>query len=130
MAPPSGHGVNWANVWKRLIPQLIIKGNIALNNKLCAKGSYFVVPDRVYQQFEKVIGTGQLQTQPRASKGVMTVVTFDLGERADEGQIRALMPVRTLRYKIQDIAQAFGAGANVALLGPIITTNVKAQLGL
>jgi hypothetical protein len=27
--PDSEHGMNWANIWKRLIPQLILKGSIA-----------------------------------------------------------------------------------------------------
>jgi len=129
-APPSGHGMNWANVWKRLIPQLIIKGNIALKNSLCSKGTYFVVPERVFQQFEKIIGTGALPTQPKPDKGVMTVITFDLGPRVGPGQIRDLVQIRKVRYKIQDIAQAFGAGTNVASLGPMITTKVKKQLGL
>lgn len=130
IAPTSGHGMNWANVWKRLIPQLIIKGNITLKNSLCSKGTYFVVPDRVFQQFEKIIGTETLQAQSKPDKGIMTVITFDLGSRADHGQIRDLVQVRKLRYKIQDIAQAFGAGANVSSLGPVITEKVKKQLGL
>lgn len=54
--PDSKHGMNWANVWKRLIPQLILKGSIAATSKLCHKGIYFAVPDRVYLQFEKLIG--------------------------------------------------------------------------
>jgi hypothetical protein len=54
--PDSEHGMNWANVWKRLIPQLILKGSIAATSKLCKQGHYFIVPDQVYQRFERLIG--------------------------------------------------------------------------
>ncbi len=54
--PDSNHGMNWANVWKRLIPQLILKGAVASTSNLCHLGHYFIVPDRVYLQFEKLVG--------------------------------------------------------------------------
>ena len=53
--PSSGHGLNWANVHKRLIPQIIRKGNIYSKSERC-KGFYFIVPEAVYQKFEEVIG--------------------------------------------------------------------------
>ena len=54
--PNSKHGMNWANVRKRLIPQLVLKSAVAATSKLCTKGTYFIVPDRVYVQFEKIVG--------------------------------------------------------------------------
>jgi hypothetical protein len=39
--PSSCHGLNWANVHKRLIPQLIRKGVIYSRSKLVKKGLYF-----------------------------------------------------------------------------------------
>jgi hypothetical protein len=62
--PDSEHGMNWANVWKRLIPQLILKGSIAATSKLCKQGHYFVVPDQVYQRFERLIGDVPVGSTP------------------------------------------------------------------
>ena len=49
LIPSSGHGVNWANVHKRLIPQIIRKGLIYSRSDLVKSGLYFVVPDIVYR---------------------------------------------------------------------------------
>jgi hypothetical protein len=48
--PKSSPGMNWSNVWKRLIPQLILKGAIAASSSLCTCVFYFVVPDRVTEK--------------------------------------------------------------------------------
>ncbi|CAH1044724.1 hypothetical protein HPTD01_3202 [Halomonas sp. TD01] len=48
--PRSEHGLNWANVHKRLIPQLIRKGVVYSNSKLVPSGLYFIVPDIVYKK--------------------------------------------------------------------------------
>lgn len=72
--PNSSHGMNWANVWKRLIPQIILKGAVAKTSTLCKMGSYFVLPDRVYQQFEKLIGPLHKPTVNKAQKGSLTVM--------------------------------------------------------
>jgi hypothetical protein len=54
--PSSKHGLNWANVHKRLIPQIIRKGVVYTKSKYCKKGLYFILPDIVYKKFEDVIG--------------------------------------------------------------------------
>lgn len=54
--PSSAHGMNWANVHKRLIPQIIRKGIVYSKSKLVNHGLYFIVPDIVYQKFEEIIG--------------------------------------------------------------------------
>ncbi len=54
--PNSMHGLNWANVHKRLIPQIIRKGQVYSDSKLATKGMYFIVPDQVYHRFENILG--------------------------------------------------------------------------
>lgn len=54
----SGHGLNWANVHKRLIPQIIRKGLVYSRSKIVTKGMFFILPEIVYQKFEDVIGNG------------------------------------------------------------------------
>ena len=106
--PNSKHGMNWANVWKRLIPQLILKGSISTTSKLCRKGIYFVVPDRVYLQFEKLLGP--IDPAPHPAEGVMTVMTYSLGPNAESGEHRPLLFSRSMRMHIRDFAKAFGSG--------------------
>lgn len=60
MPPSSGHGLNWANVIKRLMQQIIRKGNIYKSSEKCA-GFFFIVPDIVYSRFENVLGEFLLQ---------------------------------------------------------------------
>lgn len=111
--PNSEHGMNWANVWKRLIPQLILKGAIASTSKLCTRGSYFVVPDRVYMQFEKIVG--KVGTVTTTGSGVLNVMTYGLGPDVPSGSIRQLVPHRTVRMLTTDFATAFASGRTLPL---------------
>ena len=67
--PRSEHGMNWANVHKRLIPQII--------------------------------------------RNVITVHTYALGDKVSEGRIREIVPVRKIRFKMQDFSDRFVTGPNL-----------------
>lgn len=123
--PNSEHGMNWANVWKRLIPQLILKAAVASTSKLCLSGLYFVVPDRVFQQFEKIVGTVAPVKEP--GEGVMTVMTYNLGNKITNGQIRSLNPVRTVRMRATEFAKSFASGSQLPL-GTQLDSKVAALL--
>lgn len=102
--PNSGHGLNWANVHKRLIPQIIRKGNVYTKIKRCA-GFYFILPDMVYQKFEEVIGDITLKKAP--ARNNLSVITFNLGSNVPHGSIRSLNLVREVHYSLSDVAIAF-----------------------
>lgn len=121
--PNSEHGMNWANVWKRLIPQLILKGMIAFNSALCRSGSYFVVPHRVYEQFRRLIGP--VSNETAAGPGILTVMTYELGPVVPQGQMRKLVKVHDTRMRITEFAKAFGSGSQVVSLGPALDTKVN-----
>jgi hypothetical protein len=111
--PDSEHGMNWANVWKRLIPQLILKGSIAATSKLCKQGHYFIIPDQVYQHFERLIGDVRAVNAP--SEGVLTVMTYTLGPQVPYGSIRLIERRRTVRMLTTEFAQAFASGKQLPL---------------
>jgi hypothetical protein len=111
--PDSRHGMNWANVWKRLIPQIILKGSIASTSTLCVRGLYFIVPDRVYVQFEKLVGP--VTAAPYPANGIVTVMTYGLGPVTGTGGIRTLLLGRTLRMRVTDFASAFASGKQLPL---------------
>ncbi len=105
--------MNWANVWKRLIPQLILKGAVASTSELCKSGIYFVVPERVYRQFENLVGEVQAVTRP--GPGVLTIMTYELGPFVPFGAIRTLMQKRIVRMLSTDFATAFASGRQLPL---------------
>lgn len=109
--PSSEHALNWANVHKRLIPQLIRKGLVYSRSALVQRGLYFVVPDRVYNEFEKVIG---LLPPPKSiDNTMMTVFTYDLGGSVPPGSHRPLTLTRSLRFSLSDFSEQFIAGINL-----------------
>ncbi|MBE3519090.1 MAG: hypothetical protein IMW97_02175 [Firmicutes bacterium] len=111
--PDWHHGMNWANVWKRLIPQLMLKGAVASTSKLCTKGLYFVVPKRVFIQFEKILG--KVPEVHRPGQGVLTVMTYELGPELTDGSIRELKLCRVKRMKLEDFVQSFASGKQLPL---------------
>lgn len=102
--PNSGHGLNWANVHKRLIPQIIRKGNIYAQIERCV-GFYFMVPDAVYQKFEEVIG--DVSTVSGPGRENLSVITFRLGNNVSDGMHRNLEMVRQVHYPLNDVAVSF-----------------------
>lgn len=102
--PDSGHGLNWANVHKRLVPQLIRKGNIyrRLPN---SQGFFFLTPEAVFQRFESILGPVECTDGPATD--VLSVRTFALGDEMGNGKHRALLPVRSLNLRLDDVAAAF-----------------------
>lgn len=90
-----------------------LKGSIASTSRFCQQGMYFVVPDRVYVQFEKLIGEVPALDTPE--KGALTVMTCNLGPAVPFGAIRSLVPRRVIRMRITDFAQAFASGKQLPL---------------
>ncbi|WP_205623631.1 DNA (cytosine-5-)-methyltransferase [Desulfogranum japonicum] len=110
--PSSSHGLNWANVHKRLIPQLIRKGVIYSRSSLVKKGLYFILPEIVYKKFEDVVGN-DIQTVENASHDTLTVFTYELGKEVPLGNQRDLLKVRSLRFTLEEFSNRFISGPNL-----------------
>lgn len=124
---PSQHGINWANVHKRLIPQLIRKGTVFRKSNVCTKGLHFVLPELVYQRFEQVVG--DLNTASEMAAGVLTVHTYALGSSVPNGQIRPLSRIRMERFTLEEFAEGFITGPNLPS-GTALDAAVRRVLGL
>lgn len=111
LVPPSGHGLNWANVHKRLIPQLIRKGLVYSRSKFVKKGMYFIVPDAVYKRFEDIVGN-DIPSVP-AGPGTLSVMTYKLGVDPGAGQLRQLELVRSATMRLDDFSARFISGPNL-----------------
>lgn len=126
--PRSEHGMNWANVHKRLIPQLIRKSLIYSSSKYVNHGLYFIVPEIVYRKFEEIIGIDIPLVQNKGSD-VITVHTYTLGEPVSEGNIRSILFVRENRFMMKDFAERFISGPNLPSASELDKA-VKNALGL
>lgn len=126
--PRSEHGMNWANVHKRLIPQIIRKSLIYSRSHLVQSGLYFIVPDIVYKKFEDIIGA-DIPLVTEKAPDVITVHTYALGENVSEGKIRTVVPVRKIRFKMQDFSNRFVSGPNLPT-SEELDAAVRSALGL
>ncbi len=126
--PKSGHGMNWANVHKRLIPQLIRKGLIYSRSNLVASGLYFVLPDIVYQKFEEVIGS-DIPLVDKCAPDILTVHTYSLSSPVEHGQQRHLILEREIKFELEEFSGRFIAGANLPS-GEDLDNSVRRVLGL
>lgn len=99
-------GLNWENVNKRILPQLIYKGHVLRREPLCTKGLFFVSPRPVYQRIRARLGNdlAQYHLQP----GTITFKHYDLAPgAATPGAPRALQSTGYLSTTVDQVAMAF-----------------------
>ena len=125
--PSSDHGLNWANVHKRLIPQLIRKSVVYSRSKLVTNGMYFIVPEIVYNKFEDVIGS-DIPLVDHVGPDILTVHTYQLGDTVASGNQRELEPARTIRFTLEEFSNRFISGPNLPT-GEELDTAVARVLG-
>ncbi len=107
---PDTVGLNWENVSKRIIPQLIYKGQVLQREDLCRSGLFFVCPSPVYERVLNRLGGKQkiprFPTQPAS----IHFVAYDYlpGDHTD-GEIVPLGIIEehcTTVYKVQEAFSA------------------------
>ena len=104
-------GLNWENVSKRILPQIIYKGHVLRREKLCSKGLFFVCPSPVYQRILTRLG-GKLEDYHPQS-GALTFRWYDLGEKCSNGSLRALELGGQWTTTIDQVALAFTSPSNL-----------------
>jgi hypothetical protein len=112
--PSSEHGMNWANVHKRLIPQIIRKGTIYSRSNLVKYGLYFVVPD--------------IPLLEKSGKDVLTIHTYELSPFEKHGEPRTLLMKRNIRFSLDEFSQRFISGPNLPS-GELLDIAVRRTLG-
>jgi len=126
--PSSGHGLNWANVHKRLIPQIIRKGRVYASSKMVKAGLHFIAPEIVYAKFEDIIGADIPNVSGNASDNI-TIHTYNLSPMAGHGKQRSLVAARDIKVSLDEFAQRFISGPNLPS-GELLDSAVKRVLGL
>ncbi|MCK5681613.1 restriction endonuclease [bacterium] len=126
--PSSGHGMNWANVHKRLIPQLIRKGLVYSRSELVKSGLYFILPEIVYQKFENIIGK-DIPKKKNKGSDIITVHTYSLSDEVPLGEQRKLIQERQIRFTLKEFSNRFINGPLLPK-GEDLDNAVKRVLGL
>jgi hypothetical protein len=103
-------GLNWENVSKRILPQIIYKGQVLKREDLCKKGLFFVLPEAVYQKIQARIGSGLLGYP--ISAGSVTFLTYDLDKTSDVVPT-PIKPVSRFTTSVDQIAFAFVSPTNL-----------------
>lgn len=104
-------GLNWENVSKRIIPQIIYKGQVLQREEMCRSGLYFICPIPVYDRvLERLGGKEKLPlfpTQPAA----IHFVAYDYlkGMPAIDGTIRPLGIIEEYCTTVYKVQEAFSA---------------------
>lgn len=105
-------GLNWENVNKRILPQLIYKGHVLRREPLCTKGLFFVSPRPVYKRIQERLGSGlaEYHLQP----GSITFKHYDLSAGPPRaGESLDLEMTGYLSTTVDQVALAFTMPANL-----------------
>lgn len=70
-------GLNWENVNKRILPQLIYKGQVLQREEACSKGLFFVCPTPVYNKIMGRLGGEDGLTSMHLQPGSITFMAYD-----------------------------------------------------
>jgi len=126
-APSSGHGLNWENVNKRILPQVIFKGRVLQRERMCEKGLYFIVPEAMYERILQRLG-GDLEEYP-PGRGSVTFFRYAILSGARSGQIRSVEKVGTTRTNVESIAARFSGGRDLPDQGEF-EQHIRRALGI
>ena len=123
-------GINWENVNKRILPQIIYKGHVLRLERLCRRGLFFVCPTPVFQRIRERLG-GTLREYP-LHPGALTFVWYDVSSVIQEGRIRDLERVGTFTTTVDQVALAFTSPSNLPPAGvyeQAIRTELQRTIG-
>ncbi len=107
----SNAGMNWENVNKRILPQLIYKGHVLRREELCKKGLFFVCPKQVYDRIRDRLG-GHLHDY-RPGQGTITFRSYELGPAGAPGTHRAMSLHGQFTTTVDQVALAFTSPMNL-----------------
>jgi len=106
-AVPTSVGINWENVSKRIIPQLIYKGQVLQREQLCRRGLFFVCPKPVLERVHMRLG-GALPAFPDQRASV-TFLAYDYDQAAPpvNGEILPLKVLEILPTSVEKLKESF-----------------------
>ena len=105
-------GLNWENVSKRIIPQIIYKGQVLQREELCRTGLYFVCPTPIYKRvLNRLGGKDKIPTFP-TQPAAIHFVAYDYVKQFGEVPKGSIVPLGVIEehcttvYKVQEAFSA------------------------
>jgi len=117
---PTDPSINWENVNKRIIPQLLTKGNVFGREATCRKGLFFICPAPVYKKLIERLGA-KLSSWPMQT-GALTFRWYDLVPFTIPGGIRSLQCQGQFTTSIENLKEAFNSTLNLPTMGVMAAT--------
>lgn len=102
-------GLNWENVNKRILPQIIYKAQVLARESRCRSGMFFVTPVPVYDAImARLGGVGQVQQVGSLQPSSITFLAYDFdNDKGQDGAPRPLMLARKHMSTHFEVQQAF-----------------------
>jgi hypothetical protein len=131
-------GLNWENVSKRILPQIIYKGQVLQREELCKTGLFFVCPQPVYERIlARLGGKANLPEFPSGQPGTVHFFSYDYDLKAHHAQ-GFMKPLAfqeeycTAIHKVQEAfsnitlpeSNVYKAAIGRALYGEVIYRNI------
>lgn len=107
----SKSGMNWENVNKRILPQLIYKGHVLRREARCSKGLFFICPEQVYEKIRQRLGN-TLHEYP-IGPGTISFRSYELGEIDTNTNQRELVFNAQFTTTVDQVAMAFTSPMNL-----------------
>jgi hypothetical protein len=99
-------GLNWENVNKRILPQLVYKGQVLQREELCEKGLFFVCPTPVFDRIMARLGGQAALPRYKPQPAALTFMPYDLTEEGYQPgmplRVEAAPTHTTTVYKVQE----------------------------
>lgn len=105
----SNVGLNWENVNKRILPQIIYKAQVLARESRCRSGMFFVTPVPVYDAImSRLGGADQVQQVGSLQPSSITFLAYDFdNNKRHDGAPRRLMLARKHMSTHFEVQQAF-----------------------
>ncbi|ATF91349.1 Restriction endonuclease NotI [Cedecea neteri] len=103
--PTTTVGMNWENVNKRILPQLIYKGQVLQREALCRKGLFLVCPYPVYTRIMGRLGGASGLIRYALQPASITFLAYEHDTNTIDGStvpLKGLPPHSTTVYKVQE----------------------------
>lgn len=104
-------GMNWENVNKRILPQLIYKGHALRREPKCEKGLFFVCPHQVYERIVARLG-GKLHEYP-IGPGTISFRSYKLDDGNPGSDQKKLVFYEQFTTTVDQVALAFTSPMNL-----------------
>jgi hypothetical protein len=113
-------GFNWANVHKRIIPQVLRKSLLVQQTRSPSRGLELLLPDRVFEKFDEIMDFGSLPPPTAAGPDVIRVRSYSLDTSLPKpGVSRSITEVKSTACRFDDFARRFisstGPGGKASL---------------